>query len=155
MVSPLNVMVVFGGASGTSTLATTACFSLVTNSWFSCATTSQPPSARSGHTAVVSPVHKMAVFGGRDSTDTPLAEVWNLDLYTYTWQLADPTGVPMNPRYAHTAVSTPFGTMVVFGGIVSDGTESNEFAKYNLANTVLRNANDGAVLVWKGAQCSI
>jgi len=147
VVSPLNVMVVFGGTTGTSLLASTACFSLTTNTWFSCATSSQPPDARSSQTAVVSPTHKMTVFGGRDSAGTPLADVWNLDLFTYVWRSVDPTGVPMNPRYAHTAVSTPFGTMVLFGGISTDGTPSNEFAKYNLATTVLRNANDGAVLV--------
>lgn len=147
VVSPLNVMIVFGGTNGGSTLGDTACFSLITYTWFSCSTSSNVPDARSGHTAVISPVHKMTVFGGKDSAGFPLGDVWNFDLFKYTWNQADPTGVPMNPRYAHTAVSTPFGTMALFGGIGSDGASSKEFAKYGLATTVLRNANDGAVLV--------
>jgi hypothetical protein len=148
IVSPLNVMIVFGGKSSTTTFSDTLCYSLLSYSWFSCATSTDAPGARFQHTAVVSAIHKMAIFGGKDSSGTVFGDVWNLDVFTYKWQQTDPTGVPMNPKYAHTAVSTPFGSMVLFGGINSDQTTlSNEFAKYNLVSTVLRNANDGAVLV--------
>jgi len=146
IVSPLNVMIVFGGSTSVSTLGDTACYSLISHVWSACPVSSNP-GARSSHTAVVSTIHKMTIYGGRDRNGAPLDEVWNLDLFTYTWQPITPSGVGMDARYAHTAVATPFGTMALFGGILSDGTESSDFGKYNLVNAVLRNANDGAVLV--------
>jgi len=146
VVTPLGVMIVFGGSTSVSTLGDTACYSFTSHAWGACHVSSNP-GARSGHTAVVSAIHQMTIFGGRDNTGAALNDVWNFDLFTYTWQSVDPSGVAMNARYAHSAVATPFGTMILFGGILSDGTESNDFGKYNLVNAVLRNANDGAVLV--------
>lgn len=147
VVTPFNTMVVYGGSTSTSTLGDIACYSLTTYSWLSCPT-AITPTPRSGHTAVVSALHLMTVFGGKDSSGIALADVWNLNLFTFTWQEASPTGVGMMARHAHSAVGTPFGTMIVFGGISAEGAESSEFAKYSLVSTVLKSANDGAVLVW-------
>jgi len=145
VVSPFNIMIVFGGSTSSETLGDTVCYSLTTLSWFACSSDTNP-NARSSHTAVTSALHLMTIFGGKDGAGNELADVWSFNMYTYTWQEASPSGVGMSSRYAHAAVGTPFGTMILFGG-TSSGTESNDFAKYSLVSTVLKNANDGAVLV--------
>lgn len=78
-----------------------------------------------------------------------MSDVWNFDLNEFRWHVVTPGGAPINPRSHHSAVATTFGTMVVFGGIDGDTVITNDFGLYNLANTVLHSANDGAVLVWR------
>ncbi len=58
-----------------------------------------------------------------------------------------PGGLAIDVSAKHSAIATPFGSMIVFGGLNSDNIISNTFGLYNLASTVLRSANDGAVMV--------
>jgi len=140
-----GVMVVFGGLG----LADVACFDVRNHTWYEClADTSPAPSVRFGHTAVYSPLQQMVVYGGKNEAGgNPTGDIWNFDLNTWKWHVVVPGGVGINPRSLHSACATSFGTMIIFGGIDGDSVITNDFGLYNLANTVLRSANDGAVLV--------
>jgi len=149
VMSNLGVMVVFGGrAGGDVGLDDVACFSTITRAWSACLAAPSPaPTVRYGHTAVCSPLQRMTVFGGKNSGGNVVNDVWSLDLNLYIWYVITPGGAPIDARAYHSAVATPFGTMVSFGGINSDGNIDNTFGLYNMASTVLRSAYDGAVLV--------
>lgn len=139
-----GVMVVFGGVGRYDV----ACYDVRNQTWYDCVTQASPaPSVRYGHTAVYSPLQQMVVYGGRNDAGNPVNDVWNFDLNSFQWSHVEVGGYPINPRAYHSAVATTFGTMVVFGGIDGDGMTTNDFGLYNLANTVLHSANDGAVLV--------
>lgn len=146
VLSPLNVMVTFGGTNG-SPLKDTSCYSLATNMWWACGSTSPAPDARFGHTAVHSALHKMMVFGGKDGGGNALTEVWAFDFVHYKWEMVIPGGASIDGRYFHTSVATPFNTMVVFGGVNQDGTDTNDFGKYNLVQAVLSSYDDGTTMV--------
>ena len=76
-----------------------------------------PPTARSGHTAILDPVRdRMLVFAGVDQNF--LADVWALSLtIPMTWTQLAPLGTAPPPRQFHTAIYDPAGDrMLVFGG---------------------------------------
>lgn len=146
-----GLMVVFGGFG----LSDVSCFDArnvdnlaINQTWYNCLTETTPaPAVRYGHSAVFSPLQQMVVYGGRNSAGNPVNDVWTFDLTTFKWEVVLPGGAPVNPRAFHTGVATTFGSMIIFGGIDVDGVTTNDFGLYNLANTVLRSADDGAVLV--------
>jgi hypothetical protein len=139
-----GVMVVFGGIG----LSDVACFNTRNHTWYACLLDPSPaPSVRYGHTAVYSPLQMMVVYGGYNAGGNPVSDVWNFDLNLWIWHIVTPGGVGINPRAQHSAVATTFGTMIIFGGIDGDGSVTNDFGLYNLANTVLKSANDGITLV--------
>lgn len=144
VMTQVGVMVSFGGIG----IDDLSCYSIANKTWYSCVTQASPaPSVRYGHTALFSPLQQMVVYGGRNSAGNPVSDVWNFDLTTWQWEVVLPGGAPINPRGFHTATSTTFGSMIVFGGIDGDGMTTNDFGLYNVASTVLRSANDGVVLV--------
>jgi hypothetical protein len=139
-----GVMIVYGGVGQSDV----SCFDTRNHTWYYCLSDPSPaPSVRYSHTAVYSPLQEMIVYGGKNDAGNPVNDVWAFDLNEFRWRVVSPGGNSINPRSLHTAVATTFGTMIVFGGIDGDGTITNDFGLYNLANTVLRSANDGAVLV--------
>lgn len=148
VMSHSRVMVVYGGieSSGT-TLGDVQCFSPDTQMWWSCNAGSSTPGLRYGHTAVISPLEQMVIFGGMDSNGDMLSDVWDFDLSLYTWSSISPTGNPIAGVAYHSAIATPFGSMIIFGGETSASTITNTFGVYNLVSTVIRSADDGAVLV--------
>jgi hypothetical protein len=81
-----------------------------------------PPSPRSGHSAVYDPdLHRVIVFGGRDvSTYWNNVQILSLSGIP-TWSEMQPTGIPPQERFGHSAIFDPIGNrMIVFGGN-SDG----------------------------------
>jgi len=89
----------------------------------------------------------MLLYAGRSSSDVT-DDTYELDMSSYTWTQITAGGTSPGARYFHTAIASNFGSMLVFGGnSYADNDDSNDFGIYNLVNTTLRNANDGAVLV--------
>lgn len=148
-VSDLGVMVVFGGlGTGSAGLSDVSCFSTRTLAWFTCLSDPSPaPSVRYGHSAVNSPLQRMVVFGGKNAGGNAVNDVWAFDMNLFKWYSITPGGLAIDARAYHTAVATPFGTMIIFAGVNSGGSLDNVFGLYNLASTVIRSAYDGAVLV--------
>jgi len=150
VINSIGVMIVFGGlGSASQGLDDVACFDTTTGLWWSCLAAHSPsgPGARYGHSAVISPLEQITIFGGRDKSGDATNDIWDLDLYQYKWSSISPGGLPLDPRAYHASIATAFGSMVVFGGQGADGSINNDFGLYNLASTVLRSADDGMVLV--------
>lgn len=89
-----------------------------TPAWSPLSPTGEPPSVRSGATAVYDPVgQRMVVYGGFDFY-TITADVWALELSgSPAWTPLTPGGVWPGARVGHSAMYEPVGQqMVVFGG---------------------------------------
>src|SRR5262249_55155200 len=79
------------------------------------------PGARSEFSAVYDPGrHRMVIFGGADSSDNAVTDVWALDLNgncTPSWKQLKVTGTaPSYPSDYSAVYDTAFDRMVVFGG---------------------------------------
>src|SRR5262249_21664711 len=79
------------------------------------------PGARSEFSAVYDPGrHRMVIFGGADSSDNAVTDVWALDLSgncTPSWKKLTVTGTaPSYPSDYSAVYDTAFDRMVVFGG---------------------------------------
>mmetsp|Transcript_40435 Transcript_40435/g.96088 ORF Transcript_40435/g.96088 Transcript_40435/m.96088 type:complete len:961 (-) Transcript_40435:290-3172(-) len=73
-----------------------------------------PP--RAGHTATVIHGRRIVVFGGQNSTQGQLADLWVLDTATWEWSRPSPAGTPPIKRSGHSAVFNREGHIYVFGG---------------------------------------
>ena len=67
----------------------------------------------------------MAVFGGRDSDNEKLNDLWLFDMTTITWRLIHDAIDPPIPRSGHSA-SIFNDKMLVFGGIFEVTKELND-----------------------------
>lgn len=78
------------------------------------------PSKRSACSLIYDPIrNRLVLFGGRDSTDTTLGDVWTLPLGVapVSWNLESPTGSPPMARaYASMVYDSLADRAVVFGG---------------------------------------
>jgi hypothetical protein len=117
-----NAMIVFGGfyydwGTGPERYNDVWKMGLDTYSWSEISTSGTPPPPVSAHTCIYDPVnHRMLVYGGGLDGDV-LADVYSLDLYSYTWSLLSTTGEKPTARWDHCAVyNSQDHTMVIFGG---------------------------------------
>lgn len=128
-------MIVFGGRNQTNIYNDVAVFDLLANKWIPVTVTGTPPAPRAYHTAVVDIYqHLMYIYGGANDDDT-FDDMYTLDLDTYTWLAVIPTsGSDAAARAYHSAVLSPLGTMVVFGGVGSSNTARGDVACFNLVS---------------------
>ena len=123
VVTASGVMWIFGGAGDPDLLNDLWYRHLqVPHSVWVQVTTLHRPSARTGHSAVVSPAGLMWVFGGgggwfRETDGFRLNDLWHIDLESPSPSWTE-VNVPIAPsaRYRHTAVLSS-GRMWVFGGL--------------------------------------
>ncbi|MGZ3768297.1 MAG: Kelch repeat-containing protein [Bdellovibrio sp.] len=100
-----------------------------TNSW-TAATTISAPTARRNHTAIWTG-SKMLIWGGRDSSDSPLGDGAQYDPTTDSWTPISTNGAPAARSY-HTAVWTG-SKMLVWGGQNSSTSPLGDGAQYDPA----------------------
>jgi len=94
-------------------------FDVATLAWTLVAPVGPAPQPRTGASLVLDPVrHRLWLFGGADSLDVPLNDLWSMDLGTPgEWFRVTPAGVPPAARSRHLAVYDPGGDrMLVVGG---------------------------------------
>ncbi len=114
-------MVVFGGLDGSAEFRNDV-WSLSmgdTPAWTRLTPTGAPPVGRVGLVAIYDPVRdRMVVFGGDDSGDIRLDDVWALSLAgTPRWTDLTPYSTSPGARMCHSAIYDPVrDRMVVFGG---------------------------------------
>jgi len=136
-------MLVFGGfgASGPLNDVWGLNTSGGTFSWSQITPVGTPPSVRSGQASVyadqVSSNRRMVIFGGV-SGNTFLNDTWVLKLNgTPTWEHIFPTGQIPSPRTEASAVYYyPSNTVLLFGGMLADGSVSNELYSLNLTTNI-------------------
>jgi hypothetical protein len=73
----------------------------------------------------------IVLFGGETSTGLPTSDAWYVQGTDDAWRTvprsdANVRGAGGAPRAYHCAVTTDLGAMIVFGGMLEDGTSSNE-----------------------------
>jgi hypothetical protein len=113
-----NAMHVFGGYDGVDDIGASAIFTPATGAWSS--VSGAAPGAREAHTMVVvsMPTSKAVVWGGNfEGTD-----LGDGALEGGAWSAPLPTAP--TPRYAHVAVATDDGKMIVWGGLTPTGYTS-------------------------------
>lgn len=111
-------MIVFGGTNGTTYSDKTWSLSLTgTPTWSELTVSSQRPTAREGHAAVIDVgLGRLVVFGGGRS-DSLFAQLWTLDLASGTWRVVGASAGPPSARRYHTAVRDEhWNRMLVYGG---------------------------------------
>ncbi|AFM25971.1 hypothetical protein Desti_3313 [Desulfomonile tiedjei DSM 6799] len=117
-------MIVFGGASERDLCNDLWTFTPETGQWLQLNPTGNPPTPRSGHTAVLDPSSgRMYVFGGREYTGDYLNDTHYYDMYSNSWQELEVTGSIPPGRSDHTAVLWG-NAIVVAGGRYSGNTWS-------------------------------
>ncbi|EGC30007.1 hypothetical protein DICPUDRAFT_42073, partial [Dictyostelium purpureum] len=109
--------------------------------------TSRNPEKKYGHTAILTPMNTVLIYGGNQSSTAASTSIYKFDLSTTEWDfISSASGLGPEARSGHTAVATLFNTMLVFGG--QDGKVFyNNLFKYNVINSVLRSTSDGTTLV--------
>lgn len=75
----------------------------------------------------------MYVFGGKDSENNKMNDLWRLDLDTYKWELMEPSGKLPMERSGHSA-DVYRGNMVIFGGLFEITKELNDAHLYDFAH---------------------
>ncbi len=125
-----NLMIIWGGELANGALSGTgARFDPDSFTWTQTAIGLGAPSSRAGHSAVVLPGNKMAVWGGLTSSGlTNSGSVY--DVAANTWTALPTLGAP-TAREDHHAVVTGTGLMIVWGGAGSGGVLLNDGAIYN------------------------
>ena len=84
----------------------------------------------------------LAVFGGRDSSNAPLADLWVLNIITSRWFRLEFPGDAPTARSGHAAVSVG-DRMWIFGG--STGEDSNELYSLDFSAKTPKWAKGGDV----------
>jgi len=145
----------FGGCSRSGECSSAlTCFDIDTSTWAKLlpmdqSADSAPPSKRFG-ASIAANGTKVAVFGGGQPPSSSSSSVFFNDLHVYDtqtnkWSCADPGSVvdesaedyfgqtsrPM-PRNSHTAVATPDGKMLLFGGANAEVGPMNDMWTLNL-----------------------
>jgi len=90
------------------------CLDVETWKWSLMPSTTAPPLARSGHTAVAVG-NKLAFFGGWDG-NTTFNDLWVYDISGRTWLKPKVKGMLPRARHGHSMVLAAEGRMVIFGG---------------------------------------
>jgi N-acetylneuraminic acid mutarotase len=101
-------VLVVGGSSGTTYLASAELYDPVANTWSAASSLSK---ARIYNTTTLLPSGKVLVAGGRDGSYVAVAELYDPD--TNTWSTA---GNLITPRYLHSATLLATGQVLVTGG---------------------------------------
>jgi len=107
------------------------CYRVAENRWEAVECAGEAPSARHDCTAVV---HGEVVYlfggnaGGRKAAE-PLNDLWKLDLRKCEWERV-PGTPPAGARYAHAALATPEGMLVVGGDTGSEGQKLGDAIMY-------------------------
>ena len=148
-------MIVFGGTNGAALVGSAESFDPSTNSWAG-TTTSSPPAARSGHTAVWTG-SRMVVWGGYDGANY-LYDGKMYDPSIDTWYDVSQANAPAG-RSDHTAVWT--GTvMIVWGGYDGFSTRNDGGIFNPSSNSWTAVTSGGApsgryyhTAAWTGSSC--
>jgi hypothetical protein len=130
-----------------------------TDSWVATSTGTNLPAARYGHTAVWSTTtSEMIVWGGQDSTFTPVNTGGRYKPATDTWTATPTTGAVPTAVAKHSAVWTG-SEMIVWGGTPDFLSDTNAGGRYNPStNAWTATPSSGApgarqshVAVWTGS----
>ncbi|KAI8851791.1 hypothetical protein BC829DRAFT_360887 [Chytridium lagenaria] len=78
-------------------------------------TRGEPPCARYGHSMTLWGSNKLVIFGGCDSSDADLNDVYILHLSDMTWEKLQTTGPPSTGRHNH-AATIHEGKLYIHGG---------------------------------------
>jgi len=121
-------MVVFGGSGRGGLRNDTWALDLTpgAETWSQLAVTGSAPAARWQHTAIYDAENGLMVVFGGPSGGALLNDAWSLNLTTQHWAALSPAGDPPPTRRKHSAVfhhplGTPYGWMIVFGGLGNGG----------------------------------
>jgi N-acetylneuraminic acid mutarotase len=140
--SDTNEILVFGGRDSSFYYNTGARYQIVSDTWVAMST-SNAPAARFNHTACwansISPISPtmMIVWGGIDSSGTPLATGGKYIPVSDTWLSMSAPPAGFSARDGHTAVWTGQGSeswrnkMLIFGGYSGAGGYLNTGALYD------------------------
>lgn len=72
----------------------------------------------------------MYVFGGKDSENNKLNDLWRLNIENFSWELLNPRGDTPMERSGHSADFYQ-GNMVIFGGLFEITKELNDCFLYD------------------------
>jgi hypothetical protein len=133
--SKSGVLYLFGGNDSRRDLNDLWVYSFQRNNWERDALQGPRPRARSGHSLVCDPAAgDLYLFGGsfgENYISRPLRDLWRYSPDSNSWQELKSTGAPPPALFEHRAVwDEHTGTMLVFGGIDSEGC-SHEFWAYH------------------------
>jgi N-acetylneuraminic acid mutarotase len=90
---------------------------------------SEVPVPRSGHSAIIYK-DSMIIFGGKDSDNNRLNDIWEFNFLTYTWRYFPTLDSPY-PRSGHSACLYK-DYMLVFGGIYEVTKELNDLLLFDI-----------------------
>ena len=96
------------------------------------------PCARSGHSATIYK-HSMVIFGGSDSENTRLNDVWLFDLHLNMWShllLSKRNQHEPRPRAGHSACLIHDDFLVIFGGCFAVTKELDDVSVLNLKEKI-------------------
>jgi hypothetical protein len=130
-------MLVFGGSDGVSFLNSLVSLAPAAPSWQPMTASGTPPTPRAGQAAVFDRSRdRMIVFGGYNSTEGFLNDVWVLSLAgTPAWTRMTPAGTPPPGRdFSAVVLDAADDRILVFGGNVGAGF-ANDLWQLSLGNT--------------------
>jgi hypothetical protein len=117
-----QLIVTHGFASGR--FDDTYALDLATNTWSLISPKDAVPLKRCLHEAVYDAgADRMILFGGCSSGfgPCPQGDLWSLDVSGKDWDEVSPQGVKPSPRSNPSLVGDDAGTLILFGGLTSDG----------------------------------
>lgn len=114
-------ILIFGGQAGANTFFNDVWgFDLATSTWSQVATSSGPPPARYGTSAIIDEARNRLIISHGFTTSGRFDDTWALDLANLTWTDITPTGTIPLKRCLHEAVyDAARDRMLLFGGCSS------------------------------------
>ena len=126
VLSTSNRMWIFGGLQAGSKMNDLRFVDLdeASPSWIEVSPTGELPAARDGHSGILTNTERLWIYGGTDTTNNFLNDIWFIDLQdisnTPFWMEVSAQNAP-SARNRHSAVFSSMSEMWVFGGANNDG----------------------------------